>query len=118
MQTVRVPDVPGCEVHRAKVGMRMKQGVIPDYETSTQSGPASGVFPRVSPSLSILLSRRDFLLANLSGPSSKVGGGADPLCFSGRPVCGSEPREKTGAATSSLPPFFDRGVRSLATRAR
>jgi len=78
----------------------------------------SGVLPRISPFLSVLLSRRDCLLANLSALVSKVGGGVDVLCLSGRPMCGSESRENPGAATSSLPPLFDRGVRSLTRRVR
>jgi len=68
----------------------------------------SRVFTRTSPFLSILLTRRDCLLANLSALGSEMRDSVDVLCFSGRPMCGSEPRENTGAATSSLPPFFDR----------
>ena len=33
-----VLDVSSCEVRRVKEGMRMKRGVIPNYETSMRGG--------------------------------------------------------------------------------
>ena len=75
-------------------------------------------FPRVAAFLSILLTRRESLLANLPAVGSGIGSGASLPRFSCRPACGGEPRENSGAATSSLPPFFDRGVRSLTRRVR
>ena len=75
--------------------------------------------PRVAPFLSILLSRRGSLLANLPALSSGIGSGASLPRSSCRPVCGGEPRENSGAAISSpVPPFFDRGIRSLTRRMR
>jgi hypothetical protein len=76
------------------------------------------VFPRISDFLSILFNPRDCLLASLSALGSKLDEGAGVLRLSGRPMCGSGPRENSGVATSSLPPFFDRGVRSLTRRVR
>ena len=107
--TVAADDTTSFGIPEARFG---------DHEELRFVTGVSGVFTRISPFLSVLLTRRDCLLANLSALGSEMGGGVDVLCFSGRPMCGSEPRENTGAATSSLPPFFDRGVRSLTRRVR
>ena len=76
------------------------------------------VFPRNSPSRSILFSRRDCLLANLSAVGFRTYVGRGVSCSTCRPACGGESRENAGGATSSFPPFFDRGVRSLTRRVR
>lgn len=78
----------------------------------------SGVFLRISSFHWVLFSCRDCLLANLSALGLKMGGGVDGFRFSGHPTWGSGPRENSGVATSSLPPYFDRGVRSLTRRVR
>ena len=74
--------------------------------------------PRISPFISTVLTCRNCFLANLSGLGSKMVEGLDALCRSGRPTCGGGSRENTGAATFSLPPFFDQGFRSLTRRVR
>jgi len=107
--TVAADDTTSFEIPKVRFG---------DHEGLRFVTGVSGAFTRNSPFLSILLTRRGCLLANLSALGPEMGGGVDVLCFSGRPMCGSEPRENSGAATSSLPPFFDRGVRSLTRRVR
>ena len=88
-----------------------------DHDGSRFVGGVSGVLPRISPFRSILISRRDCLLANLSALGPRMGEDVDVLGFADRPTWGSEPRENSGA-TSSRPPFLDRGVRSLTRRVR
>jgi len=100
----------------AATSFEIPEAHLGDHEGLRFVVGVSRVFTRTSPFLSILLTRRDCLLANLSALRSEMGDNVDVLCFSGRPMCGSEPRENAGAATSSLPPFFDRGVRSLTRR--
>lgn len=89
-----------------------------DHEESRSGTDDWRALQRVSPLLSVLLSRRESLLANLSEVKWGIDRGLSVSCSSCTPVCGGEPRENAGAATSSLPSFFDRGVRSFTRRVR